>query len=143
MTECSGCQEVFPLITCDDCGFEYCDMCMGDTKQHTGCQKVIPVTTCNDCGFEYCATCMEDENEHTPCSKHNHNEDKAKIKCDRCGATISRQFACFCKSYEHILCSFCITSLFCRSCSDTRTCTQGPFYWCFKCSSYHCELCVC
>lgn len=48
MSECSGCQEILPIVECNACGFDYCNKCIDDFKNHQPCSKQNS-SVCDDC----------------------------------------------------------------------------------------------
>ncbi len=53
MEECSGCQEMKEIKTCDSCGFDYCLECVENRENHQPCSKYATYHyLCCHCGIE-------------------------------------------------------------------------------------------
>ena len=112
-----------------------------------GCQKVLPLLTCNDCGFEYCKECMLNPVEHTPCSTASKTTEQSEDNdpfCNICEDPLIIPYCCFCPELSHKICRDCfVGTCKCLSCDKPEICSRDSLVWCMFCEVYYCKKCIC
>jgi hypothetical protein len=113
------------------------------------CQKPNP-TTCNECGFEYCDICFQDPLLHEPCSLSKNADEKDDIPtnrdltCSICKEIITGSvICCHCTNHNHELCHECWIVRACAICSEGAACFKPILVFDCICGFTHCKTCKC